>query len=57
MNTAKFRLPDPASGQLHEPGELARITVTDWVKGQPCMQSQPDPMAAEKPVAAKSQKP
>jgi len=35
VNTAAFRLPDPTTGHLFEPGVKYKIKKTEWMESQP----------------------
>lgn len=51
MNTSEFRMPDPVSGTIFEPGVATKATPTDWLKGQGHIKPTTDPLEPEKPAA------
>lgn len=55
LNTAQYRMVDPVSMTVFEPGEATKATATDWLGTQPCMTQVPDPTAPtqEKPTSVK----
>ncbi len=46
QNTGMYRLPDPESGTIFEPGEPTKATETEWAKGQPTLVTVDDPTPA-----------
>lgn len=53
VNIAAYRMPDPTTGHIFEPGVKYRIHETEWMKGQPTIE-QTD---MEEDVSEKVQKP
>lgn len=54
LNTGVFNFHDPDSKTVFEAGVLTKATKTEWVKGQPVIVEQPDPMAAAAPEPKKA---
>ncbi len=47
VNTGAFRMPDPSTGIIYEPGTPTKGTHSDWVKGQPTIEECGDPTKAD----------
>ena len=47
-NTAQYQMHDPMSNTVFVPDTLTKATLTDWVKGQPMIKVQPDPLQPPK---------
>lgn len=53
VNVGSYRLPDPESGTVFEPGVETKATRTEWSKGQPTLQLvgfDVEPVTAIEPV-------
>lgn len=50
INTGLHQIHDPESSTVFYPGVLTKATYTNWVKGQPTITQQPDPLAPPAPV-------
>lgn len=47
-NTALYQMNDPISNTVFLPDTLVKATLTEWVKGQPTIIPQPDPLQPPK---------
>lgn len=47
-STAAYQMHDPISNTLFLPDTLTKATLTEWVKGQPTITEQPDPLQPPK---------
>ena len=56
-STAAHPMHDSTSNTTFFPGQLIKATHTDWVKGQPVIQEQPDPQAQPAKAVAAPAKP
>lgn len=61
LNGGQFRMPDPESGTIFEPGIATKATPTEWLKGQAHITKVDDPTDTEpkqhKPEAKAEDKP
>lgn len=47
INIGAYRMPDPESGTIFEPGLPTKATATAWLAGQPSITPCEDPRPAE----------
>ncbi len=47
-NTAQYQMHDPESNTLFIPDTLTKATPTAWIKSQPTIVAQPDPLQPPK---------